>query len=56
MTEDDIRRAISAHISSQIGLDISCADIRIEVKSKQNYKAEWELAAIRAEFEAKPGT
>jgi actin-like ATPase involved in cell morphogenesis len=54
LTEDDIHAAIAAHISSQLGIDISTKDIKVEVKSKQNYRSEWEVAAIRAEFEAPP--
>jgi hypothetical protein len=54
LTEDDIRSAISNYISSVLGLNINPTDILIEVKSKQNYKSEWEQAAIRCNFEAKP--
>ena len=54
LTEDDIRCAISNHISSALGLQINPTDVAIEVKSKQNYKSEWEQASIRCSFEAKP--
>lgn len=54
LTEDDIRNAIGNYISSCLGLNIASKDIVIEVKSRQNYKSEWEQAAIRCSFEAKP--
>lgn len=52
-TEEEIRQAVKAYIESQTGISIAANEINIEVKSKQNYRSEWEQAAIRAEFEAK---
>jgi len=56
LTEDDIRSAISGHISGVLGITIASKDVIIEVKSKQNYKSEWEQASIRAHFQARPET
>lgn len=53
LTEADVKRLIVAEIQ-RIGGDALCTAIEkevvIEVKSKQNYKAEWEKADIRARF------
>jgi hypothetical protein len=53
MNEDEIRQAIAEFILSHYNLGISKDNLHIEVKSKQNYKSEWEQAAIRLEAEAK---
>ncbi len=50
--EDALKQLVLAHLSAQLGdlvLDEEC--IRIEVKSKQNYRSEWETAAFRAVYE-----
>ena len=49
--EKDLRALILDHLQSQLGESaglITPSDVNIEVKSKQNYKSEWEKAAIRA--------
>jgi hypothetical protein len=53
ITEAEILQAIKAYIESQTGISVPANEIRIEVKSAQNYKSEWEKAHIRCEFEAK---
>lgn len=52
LTEKDIKKLIVEHIRSVMG-DVSIDEnfIGIHVKSKQNYKAEWETADIRAVYE-----
>jgi hypothetical protein len=49
LTEEDIRRIISTYIVENFGVNIPPDKLDIEVKSKQNYKSEWESAAIRLE-------
>ena len=49
LTQNDLRKIVARHISEVIGgVDISPDNVLIEVKSKQNYKAEWEPAEWRA--------
>lgn len=52
LSEKDIRAAIQAWISKEIGVAIYPDQIEIQVKSKQNYKSEWETASFRANFTA----
>jgi hypothetical protein len=48
LNEDDLRRLIVLEFEQKTGEHIVAELIQIEVKSKQNYKSEWENAAIRA--------
>ncbi len=50
ITEAEIRRAVIDYIKDHIGVSVYANDVKIEVKSKQNYKSEWEEAAFRAHF------
>jgi hypothetical protein len=52
LTEAEIMAAIQSYIASHTGIELSAKDINIEVKSKQNYRSEWEQAAIRCNFDA----
>jgi len=52
MNEKDIRDAISDWIRKEVGVSIYPQQVKIQVKSKQNYKSEWEEAAFRANFSA----
>lgn len=52
MTEAEIRRALGAYIKTEMGISIVLDHIEIQVKSKQNWKAEWEKANIKADFSA----
>lgn len=48
-TEDDLKDLVTRRLSELLGdVVIKRADVKIEVKSKQNYKSEWEEAAFRA--------
>jgi hypothetical protein len=51
LTEEDIRRYITEQLNVAYGLNISWDKLPIEVKSKQNYKSEWEEAAIRVKVQ-----
>ncbi len=47
MVESEILRAIAEYISRTYGVTIEASQLNVEVKSKQNYKSEWEAASIR---------
>lgn len=58
MTEKEIRQALSRFILDQYNIIVDPEVLHIEVKSKQNYKSEWEKADIRMAVEVparKPG-
>lgn len=49
LTEKEVRELVLAHIREQFAAEeITPEDVKIEVKSTQNYRAEWEPAAFRA--------
>jgi tetrahydromethanopterin S-methyltransferase subunit A len=50
LDEDEIKQAIADYIDKKAGVIIDAEQVIVEVKSKQNYRSEWEHAAIRAEF------
>lgn len=50
LNEADLKRLVAAEIAERTGQEISQDDIELKVKSKQNYKAEWENAAFRATY------
>jgi hypothetical protein len=47
MSEAEIREALAKHLTEKCGLPIDPKGLDIEVKSKQNYRSEWEHASIR---------
>lgn len=49
MVEDEIKDAIVAHIASHYGVTVSKQSLNILVKSKQNFKSEWETASIKVD-------
>jgi hypothetical protein len=52
LTEKDVRRIVAEYIQEMTGNNVVNPEyIKIEVKSKQNYKSEWEIAAFRAVYE-----
>lgn len=49
--EFQLKRLIMDHLTRQLGeIPITLDRIKIEVKSKQNYKSEWEQASFRATY------
>jgi hypothetical protein len=49
ITEQDLKRLILAELRQTMPeAEIAETDVTIEVKSKQNYRSEWEQAAFRA--------
>lgn len=50
LSESDVKKLIVNAISATVGYQVPPGDVRILVKSKQNYKSEWEAADIKAEY------
>lgn len=49
LTEKEVTQLVMNRIGRLLGdVNIKREDVRIEVKSKQNYKSEWEPAMFRA--------
>jgi len=51
LTEEDLRRLVADEIRARTGGPFDEKRVTIEVKSKQNYRSEWESAAFRAIYE-----
>ncbi len=51
LTEQDLKALILDHIRERMNADFNPDHVKIEVKSKQNYKSEWETANFRAIYE-----
>lgn len=47
LSEAEIRGILAEFINTNFNVEVKGADLPIESKSKQNYKSEWETAAIR---------
>lgn len=47
LDEKEIMKAIAEYISRKTNVEVSSKSLCVEVKSKQNFKSEWEKAAIR---------
>lgn len=52
MSEKEIRNAVVEALTHNLGRGVDAKDVVILVKSKQNYKSEWEVATFKAEFES----
>lgn len=51
MNEDDLKRLVIREIAQQTSHTVDVTHLQILVKSKQNYKSEWEIAAFRAVYD-----
>ena len=51
LTECDIRGIIANHLNNVYHVDIKPEELPIRVKSKQNWKSEWEEAAFQCEVD-----
>lgn len=49
--EADLTRLVLNFLSDKLNETLTEKDVIIEVKSKQNYKSEWEVASFRARVE-----
>lgn len=47
----ELRQMLVQRIQELMQVNVDPASIKIEVKSKQNYRAEWEDAEVRARLE-----
>ena len=51
ITEQDLKELIIKEIQRRVGdVPVQSKDVSVLVKSKQNYRAEWEEASFRATF------
>lgn len=50
INEEVLRKLVLEHLRDKINYPLEAKDVKIEVKSTQNYKAEWEVATFRAEI------
>lgn len=51
LTETDVKQLILNEIEKRLGeIPLDTSKVRIETKSKQNYKSEWEEAAFRVNY------
>ena len=52
ITKDALIGLVADHIEKQMGdIGFNLSDIKIETRSKQNYRSEWESADFRAVLE-----
>lgn len=53
VTEKDLRMLVISFFADKLGnIPINEDAVQILVKSKQNYRSEWEVAAFKATYEA----
>lgn len=50
LEEDDLAVLVAQYLAGR-GLDTTHGKITVQVKSRQNYKSEWEVAQYRAIYE-----
>lgn len=50
LNEKDVKQIVKDYLEEKLNRDIADLEISMEVKSKQNYKSEWETAAFRVTF------
>jgi hypothetical protein len=54
LSEENIRQILADYLNENYHTNLSGDSIVIEVKSKQNYRSEWERASIRIKQEIIP--
>ena len=47
ISEQDVRKALLRYINETSPVEVKLYEIKIEVRSSQNFKSEWEKAAFR---------
>lgn len=50
ISENDLKKLIKDYIEDKLNIEIEDNKIFILVKSKQNFKSEWEVADFKAEY------
>lgn len=50
LNEKDVKQIVKDYLEEKLNRDIDNLELQIEVKSKQNYKSEWETAAFRVTY------
>lgn len=48
---NDLKKLVKQHLSNMLNVDIDENNLSICVKSKQNYKSEWENADFKAVYQ-----
>lgn len=52
LNDQELRSIVRRHFEGKLGeIELEDSDIKIEVKSKQNYRSEWEIVEFRARVE-----
>ncbi len=52
ISDKDLKKLVVSYLNEQLGRDLKLENVRIETKSKQNYKSEWEQADFRCVYES----
>ncbi len=51
LTEEDLRNLITIYLQNKLGdTPIDINKVKIQVKSKQNFRSEWEESAFKATY------
>lgn len=51
ISTDELKELVMQHIKDKLGIQFDPNRLRIEVKSSQNYRSEWEIADFRATYQ-----
>lgn len=50
LSKTELTDLVIAHFQEKLNMSLLASDLKIETKSKQNFKAEWEEADFRASY------